>query len=108
MLADDIPPLRKGQDEMQKQSRLKQPRNDIGPVNLPIKRVQLSCVFERIRDKGDYAEDVEVSGTRSGPAAKKYINSNAEVNQCDQTKPIVKGTVCRRQNDAGIQGHRLS
>jgi hypothetical protein len=41
MFADKVALLREGQDEMQKQSRLQQPRGDVAPIDRPVKLVQL-------------------------------------------------------------------
>ena len=47
-------------------------------------------------------------GPGRGPAPQQNVESDPEVDERDQTQPVVKGTVGRDQNDAAIESHRLA
>jgi hypothetical protein len=107
MPANKLPLLGEGQNEVDEQSWLQQPGDNVAPQNDRVKIVQLVYVFERIRDEGDQAENIEVRGTGSGPAAQQNVYANAQIDQRDQPQPVIEGPIGGDQNYAGIQGNSL-
>ncbi len=80
--------LRKYQREMQQQCGRQQQRGDLRPINLVVEGVQLAAVVERIKNKRNKAEDVEVDGARRIPPADKNKQTDEQVKQADGAKII--------------------
>ena len=51
MLVDEIPSLRKSQHEMQKQSRLQEPGDNVAPIDRPVELVELSGELEGVENE---------------------------------------------------------
>src|ERR1700691_2467653 len=98
MLAYKLAFLGKDENEMQEKSRLQHSGTDVAPVDCPVEIVQLAGVLEGIGNERDEAENVEVRRAGSSPAAQQNVESNAEVNECDQPQPVVERTLRRNQN----------
>src|SRR5207248_6971100 len=92
---------------MQEQSRLQQPGRDIAPVDRPVKLIQFSRELESVKDKRDQAKDIEMRGTGRRPASQQYIKPDAQIDQGDESKPIVERVLSRNQDYAHIQRDRL-
>ncbi len=90
MLADEVALLREGQNKMQKQSRLQQPRHHIAPVDRPVKFVQLSAELEGVENERNQAENVEVGRTGRRPAAQQDVKPDAEIDQGNEPQPVVE------------------
>src|SRR6185312_2439179 len=90
MLAHKVALLREGQDEMQKQSRLQQPRGDVAPIDRPVKLVQLSGELEGVKDERNQTENIEMRGTRRRPASQQNIKADAQVDQRDEAQPVIQ------------------
>src|SRR4030095_17129944 len=86
---DEVPLLREGQREMQEQSGLQQPSDNVRPVDRPVEYVEFPCELKRVKDERYQAKNIEVRGFGRGPAAQENIESNAEVNERDQSEADV-------------------
>src|SRR5690348_18092982 len=83
---------------MQQQSRHKQPRYHFRPINLPVKRIQLSAVVKRPKDERSQAENVEVRGAGGVPAANENEQADEEIQQANRAKVIFcSDGLCRRR-----------
>src|SRR5207253_7945494 len=71
ILANEIAPFREGQDEVQKQGWLQQPRNHIAPIHDPVKLVEFAGVVERVKDERCQAKNIETLRTVTSRAPKK-------------------------------------
>src|ERR1019366_1984136 len=89
MLADELSPFREGQCEVQKQRRLQQPRDFIGPQDDPVKTNEPTGVAERVENERYQAENIEMRGTDRRPTPQQYIKPNAQVNERDQPRAPV-------------------
>ncbi len=107
MLAHRLAFFREGEDEVEKQGGLQNPGGDVAPIDRPVEIVQLAGVLERIGNEGDEAENVEVGGAGSGPAAQQDVEADAEIDERNQPQPVVERTLRGNQNDAGIERDRL-
>src|ERR1700730_1621909 len=107
MFADKAALLREGQNEMQEQSGLQKPGRDVAPVDSPVKLVQLSSELEGVENERDQAEDIEMRGARCRPAPQQNVKPDAQIDQSDETKPVVERALSRDQNHCGVQRNRL-
>src|ERR1700730_2466939 len=73
--------LWKHEREVHQQSGLQQQRNDVAPIDGPVKRIQLAAVMEAVEHKRDQAKNVEMNGSRCVPAAKKNKKADEEIEQ---------------------------
>src|SRR5262249_55525220 len=64
--------LRKLEHEVQQQYGLQHVRENIAPVNRPVKRVQLSAEMEGVKYERNQAKNVEVRRSRGGPSPTKH------------------------------------
>src|SRR5450755_3668458 len=108
MPGNEFPPFRKGQYEMQEQSRLQQPGNFIGPQHGPIETVELADIMQRVEDERDQAENVKMRGTDGRPTPHQHVESNAQVDEGDQPQPIVHGPLGGYQDHFHIQRNRAA
>src|SRR5271157_1429929 len=93
---------------MQEKRRLQQPGHHVRPVDDPVKVVELAGVVERVKDERHQAEHIEVSALGSGPAAQQDVQSNAEVDKCDQPQTAIQRSISRSQNQWGFDGNFLA
>src|SRR5580700_3730671 len=107
MLAHGLAFFREGQNEVQKQGWLQHACGNVAPINRPVEIVQLARVFERVGNEGDEAENIEVRGSGSSPAAQQDVEADAQIDQSNQPQPVVEGALRRNQDDAGIKWDRL-
>src|ERR1700694_3026236 len=108
MLADDLPPFRKGQYEVQKERRLQQPRDLIGPEDTPVESVELTDVVQGVENERYQAENVKMRRTDRRPAPQQYIKPNAQIDERDQPQPIVHGALGRNQHHSKTQRSRAA
>lgn len=94
----------KSQGKVQEHRRLQKPGYNVSPQDRPVERVQLTCVVEGIQYKRGHAENVEVRGARSRPAAEKNVKPNREINQSDKTKPVVGTSLRGLEDSRRVQG----
>ena len=92
---------------MQEHRRLQYPGNDIAPVDDPVEVVEFSGVVERVRDKRNYAENIEVRRTCRRPPSQQYVQADPQIDQRDETQIVVQRAVRRNQVHVRIQRHRL-
>ena len=92
---------------MQEHRRLQYPGNDIAPVDNPVKVVEFSGVVERVRDKRNYAENIEVRRTRRRPPSQQDVQADSQIDKRDEAQVIVQRAVRRNQIHVRIQRHRL-
>ena len=107
MFAHRLAFFREGENEVEKQGRLQHSGSDVAPINRPIEIVQLAGVLEGIGNEGDEAENVEMRGTGSGPAAQQDVEADAEIDKRNQPQPVVERPLGGNKNDAGIEWNRL-
>ena len=58
-----------------------------------IEGIEDAGVVEGVEDEGDKAEDVEVGGFGSGPAAEKYVKADGQVDEGDEALDLEVGTI---------------
>ena len=69
------------ESEMKKQCRLQGFSQHVRPEDGPVERVECAGVLERIQCERNQAEDVEVSGARSRPAAKEHVDADGQIDE---------------------------
>ena len=89
--------------EVQKERRLKRLRRHVAPVDEPVEAARFAGGSEAVKDKRDQTEDVEVDGLWSGPAAEQDIDADAEIDQRDESKPLIDGAVFGFENYLDVQ-----
>src|SRR5208283_516052 len=92
---------------MQKQRRLQQPGDDVGPIDNPIEVVQFAGVMEGIEDERDEAEDVKVRALGRSPAPEQNVDADAEIDQRDEPQPRVERAIGGYENDGSVEWYTL-
>src|SRR5262249_27756279 len=106
---DPAAALRKHQSEVDEQRRLIQQGCDVGPVDNPVKRIQLAAVVKAVKNERDKAEDVEMNGARSVPAAREDEKADKKVQECREAQIIFygRGIFLRRRYERGFKGRAI-
>src|SRR6202158_153141 len=82
-------PPRKYQCKVEEQSRSQQARDNLRPINFPVKRVQLSTEMERPENERDQAKDVKMHGARSVPSADENEQADEQVKQAYDAQVVL-------------------
>src|SRR5882672_12912390 len=76
---------------MEQQSRRQEARNNLRPIDFPVKGVKLSAVVEGPANKRNQAKDIKVHGTRRIPSPSEDEKSDEQEQQAHDAQIIFRG-----------------
>ena len=84
---------------MKEERRLQRFGHGVGPEDGPVKPVELAGVLEGVPGEGDQAEEIEVSGAGSAPAAEEDVKADDQVDEADDAQAQRQAAVQRLGDD---------
>src|SRR5260370_6435123 len=82
-------PPRKYQRKVEKQSRCQKPRNNLRPINSPVKRVQLSAVMKRPKNEGYQTKNVKMYSAWRIPAPDENEQADEEIEESNDSEVVL-------------------
>ena len=83
--------FRKDQRKVDEQRRREKHGDDVAPINFPIEDGKLSAVVEAVKDERGQAEEIEMHGARSVPAARENEQANENIDQAGDAEIVLEG-----------------
>ena len=91
--------LREAEGEVEEERRLQRFSHGIDPEDSPVEPIELAGVLESVQGEGDEAEQIEVRGAGSAPAAEEDVEADDQVDEADDAEAQSEAAVERLGDD---------